>query len=183
MFKFISNIGLTSKLLRRKRRRLQSSLGKTYQAISLASVDELWRQLMDLADVSWHPVLARTNLPQGLVPKPGLIYQAVTRRIPIPMQIFVERVCPHELLSVRILMFPGLEEQVTYQVKSTVLGTCVSYSVTLRGWLSPIFWSVMRPQIESIAANLAAAAEHAALQAVSGQLPPPKPRGLDFWAG
>ncbi len=166
--------------LRLRQRRLQSSLAKTYQAISLASVDELWRKLMDLGDVSWHPVLARTNLPHGLVPKPGLMYQAVTRRIPIPMQIFVEQVCPHELLSVRILMFPGLEEQVTYQVKSTVLGSCVSYSVTLRGWLSPIFWSVMRPHAEAIAAKLAAAAECAALQAMSGPLPKPKLDGWDF---
>jgi hypothetical protein len=190
MFRFISRlrvtsrVGITSKLIGRKRRRLQSSLAKTYpktyQVMSLASVDDLWRKLMDLADVSWHPILASTNLPQGLVPKPGLIYQAVTRLIPIPMQIFVEQVCPHELLSIRILMFPGLEEQVTYHVKSTVLGTRVSYSVTLRGWLSPIFWSVMRPHVESIAAKLAAAAEHAALQAVQGRLPPPKPTGLDF---
>jgi hypothetical protein len=163
-----------------RQRRLQSSLAKTYQAISLASVDDLWRKLMDLGDVSWHPVLARTNLPQGLVPKPGLMYQAVTRLIPIPMQIFVEQVCPHELLSVRILMFPGLEEQVTYQVKSTVLGSCVSYSVTLRGWLSPIFWSVMRPHAEAIAAKLAAAAECAALQTMSGPLPKPKLGGWDF---
>ncbi len=171
---------ITTKLMRRKRRRFQCSLAKTYQAVSLASVDDLWRKLMDLADVSWHPVLSSTNLPQGLVPQPGLIYQAVTRWVPIPMQIFVERVCPHELLSVRILMFPGLEEQVTYQIKSTVLGTCVSYSVTLRGWLSPLFWSVMRPHVESIAAKLAEAAEQAALQALSGHLPPSKPSGLDF---
>jgi hypothetical protein len=186
--------GFSKRLFRRHRRRLQCSLAKTYslaqtyQAMSLASVDDLWQKLVNLADVSWHPIVARTDLPLGLVPKPGLIYTAVTRWVPIPMRIFVEQVCPHQLLSARILMFPGLEEQITYQVEPTRVGTCVSYSVTLRGWLSPLVWSVMRPYTESIAAKLAEAAEQAALQTalqtVAGPLPKPltapKLAGLDF---
>jgi len=144
------------------------SLVRTYQAISSASVDQLWQKVVDLADVSWHPLLARTNVPRGLVVKPGLIYRAVTRLIPIPIQIFVERVRPHELLSIRILVVPGLEEQVTYKVESTVCGTCISYSVNLRGLLSPLLWSLIRPYAARVASELAQAAERAARQAVSG---------------
>lgn len=172
--------GISSKFIRRKKRRFQCSLARTYQAISSASVDDLWKKLVDLADVSWHPMLASTNVPHGLVAKPGLIYQAVTRLIPIPIQIFVERVRPGELLSVRILVFPGLEEQVTYQVKSTVCGACVSYSVTLRGWLSPLLWSLMQPHAARVASQLAQAAEQAAMQAVNETLKPPKRSCLDF---
>jgi hypothetical protein len=133
----------------------------TYQAISSASVDELWQKVVNLADVSWHPLLASTNVPKGLIPKPGLIYRAVTRLIPIPVRIFVERVLPKELLTVRILAFPGVEERVTYRVESTVCGTRVSYSVTLRGWLSPLVWSVIRPFAARVATELAHAAEQA----------------------
>jgi len=166
----------TSRFLRRKRRRFQRSLARTYQAISSASVDELWQKIIDLADVSWHPLLESTNVPRGLVVKPGLIYEAVTRLIPIPVQIFVERVSPRELLSIRILPFPGLEEQITYQVRSTVCGTCVSYSVTLRGWLSPLLWSILHPYAARVASQLVNAVE----QAIAGQLPPPKRSALDF---
>jgi hypothetical protein len=173
-------IRFPSRLIRHQRRWFQCSLVRTYQAISAASVDDLWKKLMDLADVSWHPLLASTNVPQGLVAKPGLIYQAVTRLIPIPIQIFVERVRPGELLSVRILVFPGLEEQVTYQVRSTVCGACVSYSVTLRGWLSPLVWSLIQPHAARVATQLAQAAEQTTLQAVSGKLPPRKHSCLDF---
>jgi hypothetical protein len=116
------------------------SLAGTYEVLSSASVDELWGKVVNLADVSWHPLLAKTNVPYGLIPKPGLIYRAVSRLSPIPIKIFVERVLPQELLSVRILALPGLEERVTYRIESTVCGTCVSYSVTLRGWLSPLVW-------------------------------------------
>jgi hypothetical protein len=105
------------------------SLVGTYQAISSASVDALWQKVVNLADVSWHPLLASTNVPKGLIPKPGLIYQAVTRRFPIPIQIFVERVSPRELLSVRVLAIPGVEERVTYKVESTLCGTRVSVVV------------------------------------------------------
>jgi hypothetical protein len=156
-----------SDFLRRKKRRLQCSLAKTYQALSSASVDELWRQLIDIADVSWHPLLASTDVPKGLVVKPGLIYQAVTRLIPIPIHIFVERVNPGELLSIRILVMPGLEEQVSYQVKSTVCGTCITYSVTIRGWLSPLVWSLTQHRVARVASQLAAAAERAALPAIA----------------
>jgi hypothetical protein len=96
--------------------------------------------------------------------------------IPIPIQIFVERVGPGELLSVRVLVMPGLEEQVTYQIKSTVCGACVSYSVTLRGWLSPLFWSLLRPYAARVASELVQATE----QAVAGNLKPTKPGCLDF---
>jgi hypothetical protein len=165
-----------SRFMRRERRWFQYSLAKTYQTLSSASVDELWTKLVDLADVSWHPILASTNVPRGLVVKPGLIYQAVTRLIPFPIQIFVERVSPGELLSVRVLVMPGLEEQVTYQVKSTVCGTCIFYSVTLRGWLSPLFWSLLQPYAARVAAELAQATE----ETIAGKLQPVKPY-LDFW--
>lgn len=134
-------------------------LVQTYQAISTASVDILWQKVVDLADVSWHPLIARTNVPSGLIPKPGLIYRAVTRLFPIPIQIFVERVLPRELLSIRILALPGVEERVTYRIESTLCGTQVSYSVTLRGWLSPFVWSIIRPYAARVAKELAQAAE------------------------
>jgi hypothetical protein len=136
----------------------------TYDVVSSASVDDLWRKVVNLADVSWHPLLASTNAPKGLLPKPGLIYRAVTRLFPFPVRIFVERVTPRELLSVRILALPGIEERVTYQVESTVWGTRVSYSVTLKGWLSPVIWSVIRPYAARVARELA----HAAEQELSG---------------
>lgn len=142
-------------------------LARTYQAVSSASVDDLWQKVVNLADVSWHPLLASTNVPKGLVVKPGLIYQAVSRLFPITINIFVERVLPNELLSVRVLALPGLEERVTYQIKSTVCGTCVSYSVTLRGWLSPLVWSLTRSYAARVASELAQAAEQATLPALS----------------
>ncbi len=132
---------------------------RTYREISSASVDELWQKLVDLADVSWHPFLKSTNVPYGLVPKPGLIYQAVTRWSPIPIRIFVERVNHKELLSVRILAIPGVEERITYKIESTVCGTCLSYSVTLRGWLSPLIWSLSRPYADRVAKALIDAVE------------------------
>jgi hypothetical protein len=144
----------------------QSSLVKTYEAITSASVDQLWQVVTNLADMSWHPILASTNVPNGLVIRPGLMYQAVTRRIPIPIQIFVERVRPNELLSVRILVMPGLEEQVSYHIESRVCGACVSYSVSLRGWLSPLFWSLIRPCAAQVAFKLVQSAE----QAMAGKL-------------
>lgn len=142
-----------------RRRWWQFSLAKTYRVLSSASVDALWQKVTDLADVSWHPLLASTNVPKGLVAKPGLIYQAVTRSVPIPIRIFVEQVRPRELLSVRILTLPGLEERVTYKVESTVCGTQVSYSVTLRGWLSPLIWSLIQPSAARVASELAHAVE------------------------
>ena len=170
----------SSKAVRRKGKWFRCSLAKTYQAISSASVDQLWQKVVDLADVSWHPLLASTNVPRGLVVKPGLIYQAVTRLIPIPIQIFVERVSPQELLSARILAIPGVEERVTYQVESTVCGTRISYSVTLQGLLSPLIWSLIRPYAAQVASELAQAAEQAALQAVTGDTKPLKNSCFDF---
>lgn len=158
-----------SKFVHRKRRRFCVSLVQTYREISSASVDELWQKVVDLTDVSWHPLLKSTNVPYGLVPKPGLIYQAVTRFSPIPIRIFVERVNPRELLSIRVMAIPGVEERITYQVESTVCGTCLSYSVTLSGWLSPIIWSLFRPYVDRVARSLVESVEQAALQAVSGK--------------
>ena len=138
------------------------SLFRTYRALSSAPVDILWQKLINLADVSWHPLLCSTNAPRGLMPKPGLIYQVVTRLIPIPVRIFVERVLPGELLSVRVLAIPGVENRVTYQVESAVCGTYVSFSMTMRGWLSPLIWWLIRPYAARVAAELAQAAEHIA---------------------
>lgn len=143
------------------------SLAGTYEVVSSASVDELWGKVVDLADVSWHPLLSETNVPNGLIPTPGLIYRAVSRLSPIPIKIFVERVLPRELLCVRVLALPGVEERVTYRIESTVCGTYVSYSVTLRGWLSPIVWSVIRPYAAKVARELAHAAEQEGLLVAS----------------
>lgn len=161
--------GCLSKFIHRKRRRFCASLVRTYREISSASVDELWQQVVNFTDVSWHPLLKSTNVPYGLVPKPGLIFKAVTRFSPIPVRIFVERVNPQEMLSIRILAIPGIEERVTYRVESTVCGTCLSYSVTLKGWLSPLIWSLSRPYVDRVARSLVEAVEKAALQAVPNQ--------------
>ncbi len=151
---------LTARLTARSNRpRRLPLLVETYEVFSSASVDELWGKVMNLADMSWHPLLAKTNVPYGLIPKPGLIFQAVSRLSPIPIKIFVERVSPGELLSVRVLAIPGLEERVTYRIESTVCGTCVSYSVTLKGWLSPLIWSITQPYAAKVARELALAAE------------------------
>lgn len=135
------------------------SLFKTYRVVSTAPVDLLWQKLINIADVSWHPLFSKTNLPQGLIAKPGLIYQVVTRLTPIPIQMFVENVRPRELLMIRILAIPGMEQRITYQVESTVCGTYISYSVTLRGWLSPLLWWWIRPYSARVAAELANAVE------------------------
>ncbi|MDJ0796637.1 MAG: SRPBCC family protein [Calothrix sp. MO_167.B12] len=156
-----------SKFIHHKRRRLCASLVRHYREISSASPDEVWRKIVDLADVSWHPLLKSTNVPYGLVPKPGLIFQAVTRLSPIPIRFFVERVDCHQLLSIRVLAIPGVEERLIYQVESTVCGTYLSYSVTLRGWLSPLIWSFSRPYADRVARALVEAVEAAALQAVA----------------
>jgi hypothetical protein len=136
-----------------------SAVVRNYRALSSASVEELWGKVVNVADVSWHPLLASTDLPYGLVAKPGLIFQAVMRLIPIPVHVFVERVSPGEFLSIRILVIPGVEERVTYQVSSTVCGAFISCSITLRGYLSPLLWSLIRPHAARLAAALAQAAE------------------------
>ncbi|QQE64575.1 polyketide cyclase/dehydrase and lipid transport protein [Leptolyngbya sp. BL0902] len=138
---------------------VQQRLEKSYRIVSTASVDALWQTINNLADVSWHPLLTSTNAPLGLSPKPGLIYRAFTRLFPLPVSVFVERVLPQELISVRVLPMPGLEERITYELKSTLRGTQISYSITLQGWLSPLAWSVMRPYAAKVATALAEAAE------------------------
>ena len=169
-----------SKFIHRKRRRFCASLVRTYREISPVSVDELWKKLVDLGDVYWHPLFQSTNVPSGLVPKPGLIFQAVTRLSPIPIRIFVERVSPRELLSIRVLAIPGIEERLTYRVESTVCGTCLSYSVTLRGWLSPLIWSFSRPYADRVARALIEAVEEARLGGVSNKNKPLKGSCFDF---
>jgi hypothetical protein len=169
-----------SRFVHRNTDRFRPLMG-TYYVLSSASVEDLWRKVVDLADVSWHPLLTKTNVPYGLIPKPGLIYQAASRLFPISMKIFVERVQPGELLSVRILAIPGVEERVTYRVVSTVCGTQVSYSVTLKGWLSPIIWSIIRPYAARVAQELANAAEQERLLLDSGHRPkPPRPASPDL---
>jgi hypothetical protein len=143
-----------SKLIHRQRRQFCASLVRTYREISSVSVDVLWLKVVDLTDLSWHPLLKSTNVPLGLVPKPGLIFQAFTRFWPIPIQIFVERVNPKQMLSIRVLAIPGIEERITYQVESTLCGSYLSYSVTLRGWLSPLIWSFSRPYVDRVARAL-----------------------------
>ncbi len=155
-------IGCWFKQSHRAENRWVQPLVETYHAVSTASVDELWHKVTNLADMSWHPIIASTNVPQGLIPKPGLIYKAFTRLLPIfPVQIFVERVLPRQLLSIRVLALPGVEEHITYRVESTLCGTQVSYSVTLRGWLSPLVWSLTRRYAARVAVELAQAAEEA----------------------
>jgi hypothetical protein len=135
------------------------SLYKTYRVVSTAPVDVLWQKLINIADVSWNPLFSRVNVPLGLIAKPGLIYQAVTRLTPIPVRIFVENVRPGELLSIRVLAIPGMEQKITYQVESTLCGSYISCSVTLRGWLSPLVWWLIQPYSSRGASELASAAE------------------------
>ncbi len=135
------------------------SLYKRYRAVSTAPVDVLWCKLINVADVSWHPLFSKTNVPLGLIAKPGLIYKAVTRLTPIPIRLFVENVRPGELLSLRVLTIPGMEQKITYQVESTLCGTYISYSVTLKGWLSPLIWWLIKPYSARVAIELAQAAE------------------------
>jgi hypothetical protein len=147
----------------KKKQNWRYSLAKTYRAVSSASVDVLWQKIVNLADVSWHPLLTSTNVPKGLVAKPGLIYQEVTRLLPIPIRVFVEKVRPREVFSVRIIAVLGVEKHVSYQVESTVCGSYISYSVTLKGWLSPLVWWLISPYEEKVASKLATAAEQMAL--------------------
>lgn len=144
----------------------QHCFNRTYQVFSSASVETLWQTLTNLADMSWHPLINSTNAPRGLAVKPGLIYRAMPRCFPIPIRIFVERVSPKELLSVRLFPVPGLEERVSYQLESTLLGTRISYSIMLRGWLSPVVWSVAKPYAAQIVSAIAKAAENTASKAL-----------------
>lgn len=147
--------------------RFSQRFNRTYQMLSSAPVDVLWQRLVDLADVSWHPLIISTDVPQGLTVKPGLTYRVVPRWLPIPIRIFVERVSPQEVFSVRLFPVPGLEERVVYQLESTVWGTQISYSVMLRGWLSPVAWSFLKSLATQVTIAMAAAAEQATLQALA----------------
>ena len=153
----------------------KQSFYQTYQALSSAPVETLWQTLINLADLaSWHPLIESTNAPRGLMAKPGLIYRVFPRWLPIPVRIFIERVSPHELISVRLFPVPGLEERVVYRLESTVWGTRISYSISLRGWLSPVAWSVLRPFASRMAAAIARAAEEATTTALPSQKPRPE---------
>ena len=54
-----------SKFIHRKRRRFCASLVRTYREISPVSADELWQKLVDLGDVSWHPLFKSTCVHSG----------------------------------------------------------------------------------------------------------------------
>ena len=53
----------------------------------------------------------------------------------------------------------GMEQKITYQIESAVCGSYISYSVTLRGWLSPFIWWWIKPYSDRVASELAQAAE------------------------
>jgi hypothetical protein len=162
--------------IQKRRQALRWTFVKSYRALTPASVDLTWQKIVDLADLSWHPLIARTNVPYGLVPKPGLIYEAINRLVPLPFRIFVEGVRPQQLLSVRILGLPGVEERVTYQVESSVCGTYISYCVMLRGWMAPLVWSILQGYAAKVAQQLAEAAAAESLVVPKGlrsrRLPP-----------
>lgn len=139
---------------------LGKTLAKHYRVSSTASIEALWQKMNDLAGLgSWHPLVRSTNAPNGQQAKPGLIYRVFTRRIPVPVKIFVESVLPQQRISVRAFPVPGLEERVIYRIDSTLCGTQISYSIELRGWLSPLAWSFIRPYAAQVARALAQAAE------------------------
>ena len=138
----------------------RSACESNYWAASTAPAETLWQLVTNLADLNtWHPLITSTNAPRGQRAKPGLIYRAVMPYLPISTQIFVERVLPGELLSIRLFPLPGLQERVTYRIVSTLCGTCILYSTTLSGWLSPLAWPVIKPHATKVAAALVAAAE------------------------
>jgi len=130
------------------------------RATQIASADTLWQIVNNLADLeTWHPQVTGTNAPRGQQAKPGLIYRTMSRYLPVSTQVFVERVLPGELVSMRLFPLPGLQERVTYRIVSTLCGTCVLYSITLSGWLSPFAWPVVKPQVTKVATALVEAAE------------------------
>jgi hypothetical protein len=151
-------------------------LERQYQTLSTAPIETLWQTLINLADVSWHPMITSTNVPRGLAIKPGLIYRVMPRWLPIPVTTFVERVLPEELLSIRLFPVPGLEERVIYRLESTMWGTRIFYSVTLKGWLSPLVWSLIKPYAAQVAEAIATAAENTAQTAL-----PPRPSSSEAW--
>lgn len=162
--RFSSQTTGQSTLLVRRR-----TLEKHFQVSSTASIDALWQKMNDLADLaSWHPLITSTNAPSGQKAKPGLIYRVFARWVPVPIKIFVENVLPGESISMRTFPVPGLEERAIYRLESALCGTLVFYSVELKGWLSPVAWSFLRPYATNVAAALAQAAEQAT---TSGMMP------------
>ena len=142
--------------------RNQRTLEKHYQVSSTASIEVLWQKINDLADLaSWHPLITATNAPTGQEAKPGLIYRVFAHWVPVPIKIFVEKVLPGEYISLRIFPVPGLEERAIYRLESALCGTRISYSIELKGWLSPVAWSFLRPYAARVADALAQAAEQA----------------------
>jgi len=135
-----------------------------YWVSSTAPVETLWQTINNLADLeTWHPLIVGTNATYGQAAKPGLIYRVFSRYLPMSTPVFVERVLPGELLSVRVFPLPGVQERATYRIVSTLCGTCVLYSITLSGWLTPLVWPLVRPQIVQVAPSLVQAAEQADL--------------------
>ena len=133
---------------------------RNYWTASTAPAEIIWQMVTDLTRfAAWHPLISSTNVPYGQTAKPGLIYRVCSRYFPISTRVFVERVQPGELLSIRLFPFPGLQERVTYRIVSTICGTCVLYSITLSGWLSPLAWPMMKPHAVKVAAALVQAAE------------------------
>ncbi len=142
--------------------RSQRTLEKHYQVSSTASVEALWQKMNDLAGLaSWHPLITGTNAPNGQQATPGLIYRVFARWVPVPIKIFVEGVLPGEYISLRIFPVPGLEERAVFRLESALCGTQISYSIELKGWLSPVAWSLLRPYAARVAAALAQATEQA----------------------
>ena len=147
--------------------RNQRILEKHYQASSTASIEVLWQKINNLADLaSWHPLITSTNAPNGQQAKPGLIYRVFAHWVPVPIKIFVESVLPGECISLRIFPVPGLEERAIYRLESALCGTQISYSIELKGWLSPLAWSFLRPYAARVAAALAQAAEQATTSSI-----------------
>lgn len=134
------------------------SLYKTYRVASDVPADKVWGKLINLADMSWHPLFSQTDLPNGLIPKPGLIFSVFTRWIPIPLRAFVENVRPRKLLSIRLFSIPGIEQRITYHIESTLRGSYIVYSITLKGWLSPLIWWLIKPYSAKVADELVNAA-------------------------
>jgi hypothetical protein len=63
------------------------------------------------------------------------------------------------MLSIRIIALPGVEQKITYHMESTLRGTYLTCSVTLRGWLSPLVWWLIHSDCAKMVNELALAAE------------------------
>lgn len=164
MLNWFARYRLSQELLEGTRSRGQwkdsANRERNYWTASTAPAEIVWQMVIDLTNfAAWHPLISSTNAPYGQRAKPGLIYRVCSRYFPLSTRVFVERVQPGELLSIRLFPFPGLQERVTYRIVSTICGTCVLYSITLSGWLSPLAWPMMKPHAVRVAAALVQAAE------------------------